>query len=125
MASYVDYAFYTDVYKGKLTLDELDLDKASRQVNHACYYRISSLEALTDFQAQQVKLATCAQANYDGTYGELAGYLDVVGGYSIGDVSVSGGGKGGAGSGSMASAYGLCEEAYQLLLPTGLLDRRV
>lgn len=123
--SYTDYSFYVDTYGGEL-IPESDFDsalsKAARSVNYACGYRIGDIAEQPEFTQRQIQLAVCAQADYAYQYGEISTFLSSVGGYSIGDVSVSGG----AGNlSAMARHYGISDEAIGLLMPTGLLDRRL
>lgn len=134
MAAYCDEAFYSDEYKGTaIPAEALEqaLTHASFKVDQATYYRIGELTDWPAFSQRQIKLACCAQAESDyqtDDERELDRFLGSVGGYTIGDVSVSGNG---GGSGSKADAspleqhYGLSDAAIRFLIPTGLLDRRV
>ena len=123
--SYADLYFYQNEFGGNVVPSDLlenALKSASRAIDNATMYKIQDIEGLPEFAKRQVKLATCVQAEYIDQYGEINDFLSNVGGYSIGDVSVSSP----QGSASvLGSHYGLCEKAIELLLPTGLLDRRL
>lgn len=134
MAAYCDAEFYSNEYKGTaIPAEALDqaLTHASFKVDQATRYRIGELTEWPEFSQRQIKLACCAQAEADyRTEGEqeLLRFLDTVGGYSIGDVSVSGKGGGSGtetGGSSLEEHYGLTMKALQFLMPTGLLDRRL
>ena len=127
MVAYCDSEFYLNDYKGltmSATTDEIDkqLLHASRKVDRATSYRIVELESLPAFSQKQVKLAVCAQADHDYQYGDLEDVAAALGGYTIGDVSVSG--KGNSGGNDLAGHYKLAKAAIDYLIPTGLLDRR-
>ncbi len=126
MSAYCDSGFYLDDYQGSVIPGaEVDtyLLHASRKIDQATSYRIGTFDEWPDFTQRQVKLAVCAQAEHDYQYGEIEGVTAALGGYSIGDVSVSmrSGGSGNA----LSSHYKLNEIALAFLMPTGLLDRRL
>lgn len=132
MAAYCDEAFYATEYKGTaIPAEALEqaLQHATFRVDQATSYRIENIENWPEFTQRQIKLACCAQADSDyqtDEEKELSRFLDSVGGYSIGDVSVSGGGGGKkADANPLERHYGLSDAAIRFLMPTGLLDRRV
>ena len=126
IVGYCNSEFYTDEYKGSAIpadSQEQALLHASLSIAMACNYRIGNLMDWPAFTQQQVKLATCTQAEYEYKYGDLEDHLGAIGSYSIGDVSVS------ANSGNTKSVlerhYKLSNKAISYLMPTGLLDRRL
>ena len=125
--AYCDAEYYKDTYGGQAIPDD-DLEKAladaSRAIDNATMYRIGELDDWPAFTQAQVKLATCAQAEFTHQYGEMDEFLNSVGSYSIGDVSVSAG-KANETRPQLVKHYGICDEAISLLMPTGLLDRRL
>ena len=128
--AYCDAEFYNGEYGGQVIpgdgfVDALGkaLNDASRAVDYATMYRIGNLEDWSAFTQKQVKLAVCAQADHAYKYGELESVSSVIDGYSIGDVSVTG--KADGGKSALEQHYKLCEAAIRLLMPTGLLDRRL
>ncbi len=89
--AYVDYEYYKDTYKG--TLDEETalkiLEEASGEVDKLTYGRIrkKGFENLTEYQQGLIKKAICYQADFINIY---CSYLSTpLGGFSIGDVSLS------------------------------------
>ena len=124
--AYCDAEYYKDTYGGQAIPDD-DLEKAladaSRAIDNATMYRIGELDDWPAFTQAQVKLATCAQADHAYKYGELESVLSAIDGYSIGDVSVAG--KADSGKSALEQHYKVCESAISLLMPTGLLDRRL
>lgn len=117
---YCDEMFYANVYKGTAIMAETfpeTLLHASLSIAGACMYRIGDLSEHPEFTQKQVKLATCAQADYEHQYGTL----DVIGSYSIGDVSVSSNAQ----KDALENHYKICKSAISYLMPTGLLDRRL
>ncbi len=126
--AYCDAEYYKDTYGGQaIPDDDLELEKAladaSRAIDNATMYRIGELDDWPAFTQAQVKLATCAQADHAYKYGELESVSSAIGGYSIGDVSVAG--KADSGKSALEQHYKVCEGAISLLMPTGLLDRRL
>lgn len=125
--AYADGTFYNAVYKGT-AIPAADLtaalDKAAQSIDMATRYQIRELERWPDFTQNQIKMANCAEADHQYQFGEASDMLDIAGGYTIGDVSVSGGGSR-SGKGAVADHYGLSKKAMLFLLPTGLLDRRL
>jgi hypothetical protein len=125
--AYADGTFYNAVYKGTaIPAAEIAaaLEKAAQSIDMATRYQIRELERWPDFTQNQIKLANCAEADHQYQFGEASDMLDIAGGYTIGDVSVSGGGSR-SGKGAVADHYGLSKKAMLFLLPTGLLDRRL
>ncbi|NCC68505.1 MAG: hypothetical protein EOM14_10010 [Clostridia bacterium] len=126
--AYADLEFYKTEFRGTAVPDsEIDaaLEKASREVDAATRYRIQDLATWPAFTQKQVKLAVCATAEHAFGTGELESLLDVAGSYSIGDVSISAKGGADTGDDQLKAHFGLNSEALDLLMPTGLLDRRV
>lgn len=124
--AYCDAEFYNGEYGGRaIPVDALDkaLNDASRAVDYAAMYRIGNLEDWPAFTQKQVKLAVCAQADHAYKYGELESVSSAIDGYSIGDVSVAG--KADSGKSALEQHYKVCEGAISLLMPTGLMDRRL
>lgn len=125
--AYADGTFYNAVYKGT-AIPAADLtaalEKAAQTIDMATRYQIRELERWPDFTQNQIKMANCAEADHQYQFGDAEDMLDMAGGYSIGDVSVSGGGSR-SGKGAVADHYGLSKKAMLFLLPTGLLDRRL
>lgn len=125
--SYSDYEFYIEEFKGNLIPEgafDSTIAKASRLIDKATSYQIGDLIEWPEFTQRQVKLAECAQAEFTHQYGEMDEFLNSVGSYSIGDVSVSAG-KANETRPQLVKHYGICDEAISLLMPTGLLDRRL
>lgn len=90
---YVDKIYYTDTYMGTLIPDAevvSYLEKASDSVDQLTYYRVSSkgFENLTAFQQKYIQKAVCTQAEHLYDYEDLIAAASL-GGYSVGDVSVS------------------------------------
>lgn len=89
--AYVDYEYYRDVFKGnsdEATASKL-LDEASDQVDRLTYGRIRrrGFDNLTEYQQEMVQKAICHQVDFLANYGA---YLSSpLGGFSIGDVSLS------------------------------------
>lgn len=124
MSSYADSTFYQGTYGGTVIPDAdipTRLIKASQTIDRATSYKIGAFADWPAFSQEQIKLAACAQADYDYQYGDLSATLSAVGSYSVGDISVS---SSQAGSGGLR-ASGLSWEAEEHLLPTGLLYRGV
>ena len=125
--AYADGTFYNAVYKGT-AIPAADLtaalEKAAQTLNLATRNQIRELIRWPEFTQNQIKLANCAEADHQYQFGDAEDMLDMAGGYSIGDVSVS---KGGAksGKGAVAEHFSLSKKAMMFLLPTGLLDRRL
>ena len=123
MSAYADLTFYKGTYGGTVIPDtEVPeyLIKGSRNVDRAVAFKIGTLTDWPEFSQTQIKLAACAQADYDYQYGELSQAMSVVGSYSVGDISVSSSQSAGSLTGS-----GISEEAEAYLWPTGLLYRGV
>ncbi|MGG1878265.1 hypothetical protein ABDI30_11945 [Paenibacillus cisolokensis] len=113
-----DYDRYGD---GSIPPDQLDkaLDRASDQVDSLTYNRIvgRGLDRLTPFQRLNVVKAVCQQADFVYKYGE---YLTMpLSGYSAGSTSMSF--KAATGAGGVQTT----DAVLDLLLPTGLTDRRL
>lgn len=127
MAGYADKTFYEDVYHGTaIPADEREtaLERSRWAIDAAVGFAIKDLTDLSEFAQRQVKLASCAQADHEFLFGDMTGTLDIIGGYTIGDVSVSPGGAK-TGRAAWADHYQLGPDALNFLYPTGLLDRRL
>lgn len=127
MESYANIDFYTTEYGGpEIPSDSLDrlLPKASWAIDRATQYKIQTLERMPQFTQRQVRLAACAEAAHLYSLEGDRGVLTELGGYSIGDVSVSISTEPKA-SDSLTEHYQLSDEAVGFLMPTGLLNRRL
>ena len=125
--AYADKTFYEQVYKGSaIPTAEIAaaLEKAAQSIDMATRYQIRELERWPDFTQNQIKMANCAEADHQYQFGDAEDMLDMAGGYSIGDVSVSKGGSK-SGKGAVAEHFSLSKKAMMFLLSTGLLDRRL
>lgn len=123
MSEYTDLTFYKGTYGGTVIPDAdvpARLIRGSLAVDRATFFQIGTLTDQPTFAQNQIKLAACAQADYDYQYGELSQVVQAVGSYSIGDISVSPS----QGAGSLTGS-GISGEAEAYLLPTGLLYRGV
>lgn len=94
--SYVDKAYYTDVYKGGvIPTDEIDkaLKKASRHTDTLTFNRIKGVgfENLTPFQQEIIKEVNCELADFEYDNAELI--ENVLSSYSINGVSMNFGGS--------------------------------
>lgn len=117
-----DYAFYTGAYKGKKTEAEIDLNTAALEIYTATFCRAKE-DKVTPYQREMIKLAICAQADYNASTIDTADAgLEGVTAYSIGDVSISFDANA---ESSNSSQSGICKKARKYLLPTGLLNRCV
>ena len=125
--AYCDAEFYNSEYGGQVIPVEDVLGKAlndaSRAVDYAVMHRIGNLEDWPVFTQKQVKLAVCTQADHTYKRGDAGESLSAISGYSIGDVSVTM--KADEGKSALEQHYKVCESAISLLMPTGLLDRRL
>jgi hypothetical protein len=89
--AYVDYEYYKNTFGDSLdesTAKKL-LEEASDDVDKLTYGRIrrKGFDNLTEFQQERIKKAVCHQVEFINNYGE---YLNTpLGGFSIGDVSLS------------------------------------
>lgn len=88
---YADVNFYKNTYHGTSIPDEdiqAMLDRASLDVDVITRRKINRLggfSQLSEFEQQQVRLATCSQAEHLYLKNSMKGFSS----YSIGDVSVS------------------------------------
>lgn len=125
--AYVDYDYYTNNYLGD-DVSQTDFPRyekrAEELIDSITRYRVAEM-GLTAFPARiqgLIQKAVCAQINYYVEYGlvvALAGQDS--GGFTVGKVTVHGGG-----SGSASGAYTMaCPEAMAFLEQTGLLDPAV
>ncbi|MCI6603033.1 MAG: hypothetical protein MSC43_02390 [Clostridiales bacterium] len=128
MEPYCDQNFYEQDYHGKAiaAADLLKtLTEATYLIDTATNGMIGNLKDWPEYTQKRVKMATCAQADYSHEYGDIEESLGILGGYTIGDVSVSSGGGGKQSQDPLVRHYRLCQKAITYLLPTGLLDRRL
>lgn len=111
----VDYAFYSEKYKGTQSEEEITdaLEKAAINVYIATFCRTKASK-LTPFQLQMAQMAICAEADYLATTNDV-NELDGVTAYSIGDVSIS--------FDTSKIHTKICDKARSYLLPAGLLNR--
>lgn len=111
----VDYAFYSEKYKGTQSEEEITdaLEKAAINVYIATFCRTKASK-LTPFQLQMAKMAICAEADYLSTTNDV-NELDGITAYSIGDVSIS--------FDTSKTQAKICDKTRSFLLPTGLLNR--
>ncbi|WHX50551.1 hypothetical protein QNH46_07865 [Paenibacillus woosongensis] len=113
-----DYDRYGD---GVIPVEQLEkaLDRASDQIDRLTYNRIVAcgFDNLTPFQQLNVTKATCQQADFVYKYGD---YLTMpLSGYSAGSTSMTF--KAATGAGGVQTS----DAVLDLLLPTGLTDRRL
>ena len=123
MSAYADLTFYKGTYGGTVIPDAdfpARIIRGSLAIDRAVSFKIGTITDWPTFSQNQIKLAACAQADYDYQYGELSQAMNAVGSYSVGDISVSSSQSAGAVTGS-----GISGEAEAYLLPTGLLYRGV
>lgn len=120
--AYVDFEYYRDTFKGKLDQEIIEklLEEASDDIDKLTYGRIrkKGFDNLTEFQQDRVKKAICYQAEFISTYGE---YLSSpLGGFSIGDVSLSFGQENQGSGGIVAD-----KKTLGYISQTGLASRRL
>lgn len=118
--AYADADYYKDTYKGTTIPDddiERELARASSDIDSMTYNRIVArgFDNLSSFQQEQVRKATCAQAEFLNQYGELADLP--LKSFSAGSISMS---LGEEVNGVMAS-----KAALRYLNSTGLTSRRL
>lgn len=111
----VDYAFYSEKYKGTQSEEEITdaFENAAINVYIATSCRTKASK-LTPFQSQMAQMAICAEADYLATTNDVNELYDVTA-YSIGDVSIS--------FDTSKNQAKICDKARSFLLPTGLLNR--
>ena len=103
----VDKVFYTEIYKGAEVDDDLDvlLDRASDIVRQHTLYCLDNIEIFPESIQENIKKAVCAQAEFIGSCGGLESLnSNNIQGFSIGNFSMTGGGKNSSGNSSPASA---------------------
>ena len=120
--AYVDYEYYKNTFGG--SLDEVTakklLEESSDQVDRLTYGRIrkKGFDNLTEYQQEMIKKAVCHQVDFLANYGE---YLSSpLGGFSIGDVSLSFD-KSNQGAGGIIAD----KKTLDYLAQTGLTARRL
>lgn len=118
--AYADADYYKDTYKGTTIPDddiERELARASDDIDSVTYNRIvaQGFDNLSPYQQEQVKKATCAQAEFLYQYGEFTNLP--LKSFSAGSISMS---LGEEVNGVMAS-----RTALRYLTPTGLTSRRI
>jgi hypothetical protein len=115
--AYIDYTYYTDVYKGVPidadTFSRLS-ERASEIIDQVTNYAIQDFAALPAFTQEQVKKATAAQVEYLYYAGEISIHGDVFGNVKLGDFNYSGG-----------TPSAISPAVINYLRPTGLLYRGV
>lgn len=118
--SYVDKAYYTDIFKGN-EIDDSNIDKslrkASRHIDTLTFNRIKSLgfEKLTDFQKDIIKEVTCELAEFEYENAELI--ENVLSSYSINGVSMN---FGGSWNVQLIKGVAIPTELHETLKQTGL-----
>ena len=120
--AYVDYEYYKNTFKGNLDEDTAIklLEESSDQVDRLTYGRIRKrgFENLTEYQKKMIQKAVCHQAEFINNYGD---YLSSpLGGFNIGDVSLSFD-KNNQGAGGIIAD----KKALDYLAQTGLSTRRL
>lgn len=89
--AYADYEYYKNEYKGNLDKDTATklLEESSDQADRLTYGRIRKrgFDNLTEYQQEMIKKAVCYQVDFLDNYGEHLS--SPLGGFSIGDVSLS------------------------------------
>lgn len=120
--AYVDYEYYKNEFKGNLDEDVVSklIEESSDEIDKLTYGRIRrrGFNNLTEFQQGLIKKAVCYQAEFLNTYGS---YLSSpLGGFSIGDVSLSFG-KDNQGAGGIIAD----KKTLSYLSQTGLTSRRL
>ena len=120
---YADETYYKSSYGG-IVIPDADLPaalaKASRLIDLATREQIGTLTDWPPVQQVRIKNANCAEAEFQYQYGAVLEGLKALGGYSVGDVTVSA-----PSVSSVAGSSDLCTEAEELLYRTGLLYRGV
>lgn len=127
MTAYCDEEFYKGEYRGTTIPNNKipeSLMRAGFSLDRATHSGIKNIDDWPEFSQRQIKMAVCAQADHEYQFGELESITSALGGYSIGDVSVSGKSQGGA-ERVLEQHYQLSKAAIRYLMPTGLLDRRL
>lgn len=122
--AYIDYTYYTGVYKG-VPIQDADTfsrlsERASELIDQVTNYTIQDLAALPAFAQEQVKKATAAQVEYLVYAGEQVlhgnnGMTDV----RLGNFSYS------VGAQSAGTPSAISPAVINYLRPTGLLYRGV
>lgn len=119
--AYIDYTYYTDVYKG-VPIPDADTfsrlsERASELIDQVTNYTIQDLAALTTFTQEQVKKATAAQVEYFALAGDSVTHgVSEFQNVKLGDFSYSTGG---------AAQNVVSPAVLSYLRPTGLLYRGV
>lgn len=120
---YADETYYKSDYGGTV-IPDADLPgalaKAAKLIDRATREQIGTLTDWNPYQQIRIKDANCAEAEFQYQYGETLAAVNALGGYSIGDVSVSA-----PQSSEALGSSGLCTEAEDILYRTGLLYRGV
>lgn len=121
--SYATPTEYEQYGNGLIPPEELEkaLSRASDQIDRLTYNRIVArgFDKLTEFQQLNVTKAVCEQADYTYQYGD---YLAMpMTGFGAGSISMSFGKGDGDSEGIKKSP----DEVIDLLMPTGLADRRL
>lgn len=125
----VTYSYYTTTYLGE-TIAETDFPRAEAraerviaQITHGRATE-ATFAALPLFQQNAVKEAICAQVEYYALFGvEISIAGKTADGWTVGKVSVNGGGNGS--KNATGAATMVCPSAIAALELTGLLDPNV
>lgn len=120
----VAYSYYTDEWLGN-TVSETDFPRlemlAEDTINHTVRNALKDFDNMdTDVQTA-IKKAICAQVDYYGVFSDNVGFSADEVGFTVGKVSVQGGGSG---NGESDKMY-VCPRAIMYLELTGLLNRSV
>lgn len=119
--SYVDSAYYKDIFGGTILPDvsiNQSLERASDQINTLTYNRIvgKGFNNLTEFQQDKIKKAVCIHAEFVDQYGD---YIDMpLSGFSAGSTSVSF-------NANKVNGITTTQEVLNYLKQTGLTCRRL
>jgi|GEM_PF-778695 len=97
---------------------------ASLKIDGLTFNRIGSIDRLTPFQRELVKIAVILQTDYAIQNGTADDYKGDLSSFSSVDISMSYQ-KAAGGLSSILKEHGVSPEAYSVLLQTGLLNRRV
>lgn len=123
--TYTTLNYYRHEYRGSdidETVFETLLKHAERKIDSVTYYRIKKqgYDTFSDFDKEQIGLATCAQIEYFHEHGgTTTKAFESVQSVSIGRASISKGSDGQ--SNSQSSSNLVSPSVYECLAPTGLL----
>ena len=121
MNQYATIDDFKELFKSELSDEELDLklQLASERIDTITFNRIVGLgfDNLTSFQQENIKLATCFQANH--MINNFNNDLSSLSGFSVLDISVNLNED----SKGKANKLNMSEEAYDFINKTGLTNR--